>query len=338
MLKLLCLFLFANFYSPLISAQTFDLSDQKTSNTLQLKIEREGERNVVQLYNGDMPLKRYENLLESQSTLDSNLVHLVGGGVALEINSEGSRRKYHVIVPIDVSGGALYTDCAFKSVYDAVDQSRLVGTLCKKTPLEKFVVDETVNDVGLLSFVDNNSTGQVTRTNECTQAKSLKFAHHSIFLCSRNDPESGSRSIHITDAEGKSLISLVGFDFIPGPGDRFALVANAEANAIVFRGRLSCLARSKSKGEPQKGRSLIGGKYRFSYSISVEDLCLEGAYTYSNASAAMRLNGSNSGHETYLLETDKGANVTGLFILKSLKPKLIGEWISVSPKAPLTVD
>jgi hypothetical protein len=167
MLKLLCLFLFANFYSPLISAQTFDLSDQKTSNTLQLKIEREGERNVVQLYNGDMPLKRYENLLESQSTLDSNLVHLVGGGVALEINSEGSRRKYHVIVPIDVSGGALYTDCAFKSVYDAVDQSRLVGTLCKKTPLEKFVVDETVNDVGLLSFVDNNSTGQVTRTNEC---------------------------------------------------------------------------------------------------------------------------------------------------------------------------
>jgi hypothetical protein len=117
----------------LVSAETLKLNFHRSDHQYKAVITERAHVGSVLFYEDEKLIGRYQNLILNESSLSSALVTVAGGGVALQIDSEGSRNKFHVIVPIIMIEGRLYVDYMYKTVFDSVDETRSVGKTCKKT-------------------------------------------------------------------------------------------------------------------------------------------------------------------------------------------------------------
>jgi hypothetical protein len=141
------------------SAEALKLDYHSGDHRYEAVFTERGQSGSILFYENKKLLGKYDSLVLNESSLTSALVAVTGNGFALEINSEGSRNKFRVLVPINIIDGRLYVDCIYKNVYDSVDESRSVGTICKKVELGKFDVSSTINDDGLIPIALYTSQG-----------------------------------------------------------------------------------------------------------------------------------------------------------------------------------
>src|ERR1700754_4629560 len=123
MLKLLfCIVIFSIFsFEVCGSSAKIDLeSDGLTYET------RENSYNQIELvsvYKNDKLLGTYDNLVVDTLSVSSVLVSVAKGGIAILIESNGSRNHYSILAPIVLINGKLYVECLYKNVYDTIERA-----------------------------------------------------------------------------------------------------------------------------------------------------------------------------------------------------------------------
>ncbi|MFM0400280.1 hypothetical protein [Paraburkholderia aspalathi] len=229
----------------LISAKTIvpDLGrDGSIDKTLIGKVNKAGE---AEIYEGEKFLGRYENLIVNESSFSSNIVSLVGGGLAIEIDSEGSRNKFHIITPINRIGGRLYVDCMYRTFYDSVDETRSVGSSCKTVELGSFDVAAAISEDGMFTYSDGTDWLKIIQHTACANPTGLEYGNFRFVRCTADGAsDTKNQKIIILDKTGKSLATLVGYELIPKvDGFGFEIIAGLQGQAIVLSGDVRCLSK-----------------------------------------------------------------------------------------------
>lgn len=339
MLKRLLCVMFLTAYPLLTLSKVISISVVESSSNKPFVMKLDAAKTKVGLYEGAHLLKQYDNLIRNNSTLSSSLVPVVGGGVAIQIESEGSRRKYRMLVPIELSGRTLFSDCVMKSVYDSVDDSRSVGMVCKRIPLEKFDIDLAINDEGLKTYIAKNPQASNDRREECQFLSSFEVAQDIVESCDVDGPsDQKNMVVRLSSNSGRKLFSLAGFEFIPSSGDQFSLISELANSVVILRGRLSCFTKDESGlSKTHVGEALLGERHSISYSFTSNDTCIQGSYSYAGNQGRLALVGSKFGQFSYFLELTENDAITGAFALTSIEPQLKGIWISIPPKRLLDI-
>lgn len=284
-------------------------------------------------------LGSFGNLSVEESELWSDVFTAADGSLLIAISSNGSRDKFEVVVPIVENGDKLFTDCAYKSVYDSVDGGRSVGTSCKLTPLDKFDAESAINDENLLVYRSSYQWLKRLSVLGCWVLKGIEYASHKVALCSKSDsPDPKTDKTVVLDEGGHVVFTAVGYEFFPaGKGNGYALYANVDPHQILFEGSFACIVNTiPASFRKNHGIALIG-KDPISYQLSTDGSCVVGSYRYQSAGAGISLYRKMQGNEVSLMELDKSNRIIGLFFLDEMGNGLSGSWVAAPPAGPLTV-
>lgn len=293
----------------------------------------------VSFYRDGRLLGAYDNLIMNSPSLSSELVPVIGGGVALEIESIGSRNKYDIVAPIVVIDDKLYVECLYKNVYDSVDGLRYVGAICQRQELSRFDVSASINVVGLPFYTADHNWLASLHPEFCANAVGLEVGSYRIARCAdEGASETRGQKIIVLDQHGKLLFSIVGYELIPLTGNsKFFLTTNLNEGVIVFKGDFLCYAGESNVRNVAGGVAKIDSRIEINYSIGTGGRCLGGSYDYKNNNRRIMLKGSVEGGAYYLLELGRGRGSSGVFILDKIKDGIRGVWMGVPPKALFVV-
>jgi len=285
-------------------------------------------------------LGNYENLVLNQSSLTSALVTVEGEGVAVQIDSDGSRNKFHVIAPISLMDGKPYVDCVYKTVYDAVDEIRSVGASCKKIALEKFDVHSVINDDGLIVYTDKYDWLKSISGDICINPVGLEIASYRVARCGVDGvSDTKKQRIMVFSNQDKLLFSIVGYELIPKISRaEFVLVSDFGNNVIIFNGNLACYAQKLIRSTRLVGAAKIKNKLGIDYTIDSMGNCLAGRYSYAGKNENIELIGYKNGNLYYFLEMGGNRISSGLFVLNRIEPRARGVWIGAPPTDSLAVN
>jgi hypothetical protein len=294
----------------------------------------------VLFYEDGKLLGKYENLVVNESSLTSALVTVAGDGVALEIDSEGSRNKFHVIAPISLIGGKPHIDCVYKTVYDAVDEIRSVGESCQKIELEKFDVHSAINDDGLIAYTDKYNWLKSIPRNVCANPVGLEVSPYRVARCSEGGvSDAKNEKIMVFTNQDKLLFSIVGYELIPKiSGAKYMLTSDLDNIIIMLNGNLACHSKKFSASTRLVGTAKIKNKFTVNYTIDSIGNCLTGNYSYVGKKENIEIIGYRHGDLYNFLEIGKNRISSGLFVLNRIEPRARGVWISVPPANPLSVN
>ncbi|CAM2174267.1 Lipoprotein [Burkholderia latens] len=295
--------------------------------------------NSVSFYRDGEPLGAYDNLIVNEASLSSSLVHLVGVGIALKIESNGSRNKYEVLVPIDVVGRNLYVECLYKNVYDSAEEARSVGAVCQRQDLHQFDISASINAVNLNLYAADHNWLKSLPCRSCESAVGIEVGSYRIARCaSEGVSETSRQKIIVLDRQNKLLFSTTGYELIPlNNGDEFFLVANLKNDAVLFKGDFSCYAMGSNESETAGGAAKIGSSLDINYFIGATGKCLNGNYHYVEKNHKISLKGNIKGEMYYLLEMGVDRVSSGAFMLHQIKNEIQGIWIGIPPKGPFLV-
>lgn len=217
-------------------SKTLSTNYQHAEHTIELSAKEGNQQDIVEFYESGKLIGKYSNLIINETSLSSTLVRLAGGGLALEIDSNGSRNKFHIIVPIKVVANKLYVNCIYKTAYDSVDEVRSVGTSCKKTDLGKFDVSGAINDDGMISYSNKPTWLKTISLPACVNPVGLDYGTYHAARCSdKGISDSMNQIITIFDKNGNVVFSISGYEFIPQEnGLNFALIADLQTESIFF--------------------------------------------------------------------------------------------------------
>ncbi|MEK6421141.1 MAG: hypothetical protein V4801_16215 [Burkholderia gladioli] len=196
----------------------------------------------VYFYKNGRLIGTYDNLIVNQPSLTSTLVPVVGGGVALEVESNGSGSKYDILVPINFIDGKLYTECLYKSVYDSVEEERSVGATCRRQGLHQFDVDSAINSVNLFLYSAKHNWLESLPPGSCPNAVGLEIGSYRIARCAQGGAsETIKQKIIVLDQKNKPFLSVEGYELIPlKDGFAFALTANLKNDVVIIKSDFSC--------------------------------------------------------------------------------------------------
>lgn len=284
--------------------------------------------------------EKFANLIIDQPAVSSDVVALAGGGLAVEIESIGSRDKYRIISPISKENGRFYVDCNYKTVYDSVDETRSVGTSCKRVELGKFDVSSAIAHDGLMLYSQDHGWLKKAAPSSCRNAVGLEYGSYRIVRCAPGGVADGEKQkIIVFGRHGELLFSVYGYELIPrGDGSGFVLSADLPDRAVNFEGNLTCASRPRGARDKFIGKAKIGGKLEISYALTNADNCVIGSYAYVKSGINIAMMGMKQGGLTYLLELTSSKASTGLFLLDQLTTGMHGAWIGVPPKKPLAIN
>ncbi|MFL9907662.1 hypothetical protein [Paraburkholderia sp. RL17-337-BIB-A] len=321
-------------------SETLSTAYQHAGHAIELSAKEASRQGVVEFYESDKLIGKYSNLIINETSLSSTVVSLAGGSLALAIDSNGSRNKFHIIAPIRETAQKLYVNCIYKTAYDAVDEVRSVGMSCKKTELRKFDVSGAINDDGMISYSDKPTWLKTISPSTCANAVGLDFGIYRAARCSDNGvSDSKDQKITIFDKNGNVVFSISGYEFIPLPnGTNFSLMADLQTESIIFDGDLLCLSKKNPPVLTIDGTAKMANRFAISYAIGVFNGCLAGHYSYAGKNGKIILNGYKDAGLFHLLEIGNGHVSTGLFILNHLDQTAHGVWVGTPPKEVLNVN
>jgi hypothetical protein len=303
-------------------------------------LEKKGIVGAVDFFEDGRPIGRFSNLVVEGSSLSSNLIEVIGGGVAIEVNSGASRSKYQIIAPVINGGGKLYTECSYKLIYDAVDEQRSVGMECQRAELAKFDASSVINNGGMVSYDDHADWIKKISPATCPKAVGLELNGYRVVRCAEDGPsESKKQRIIIFDGAGRKIAAIDGFEFIPDiSGSKFGLISTANDRYVIFRGDLECLSRGSASAGQWFGRAKIAGKLSIKYVAHEAGGCYSGRYSYIGNAGNINFSGYKHRNMVYLLEMDEKKISSGLFVLNRFDSKASGVWVKVPPKTILSVN
>jgi len=322
-----------------VSAETLLVDIAHDGHNDKAVVSQEGHAGTVTVYEDGKLLGKFDNLIVDQPALSSDVVALAGGGLAIEIDSDGSRNKFHMIAPVSKVDGRLYVDCVYKSVYDSVDETRSVGTSCGKVELSKFDASAAINDGGLKPY-GKDYVWLKRIASSCANAVGLEYGNYRVARCAADGvSDTRKQRIIVFDKQGETLFSLVGYELIPRrDGLGFLLSSDLQTQTVAFSGNLACFTLSEGTTNDVSGKAKLAEKYNINYALSSADGCLAGHYSYAGKAGEILLKGSKTDGLAYLLELGANNASTGLFVLDRLDGGVHGVWIGVPPKSPLTVN
>jgi hypothetical protein len=322
------------------SAETLNFAFHRGGHQYKAVITERARAGSVVFYEDDKLLGEYENLILKESSLTSTLVTLAGGGVALEIDSEGSRNKFHVIAPINLVDGKLYVECIYKTVYDAVDETRSAGTTCKRVELKKFDVSSTINDDGLISYTDQYAWLKSIPRGMCVNPVGLEVASYRVARCAVDGvSDTKNEKIVVFDNQDKLLFSTAGYELIPKDNDTaFTLTSDLQNQTIVFNGDLACYSQNFNMPSRSVGTAKIANRFNINYTINSIGNCSTGHYSYVDKNENIELTGYKKEKLYYFLEMGRNRISSGLFVLDRIAGGARGLWIGVPPTNPLSVN
>jgi hypothetical protein len=340
MLKKMIIVLMAFFLSNLAYAETFAVDIGHDGHVEKVITSEQAHTGTLEIYDGEKLLGKFNNLIVDQLALSSDVITLVGGGLAIEIDSDGGKDKFHMIVPIYKDGDRLYVNCVYKSVYDSVNEERSVGTSCKADELNKFNVSSAINDSGLNKYKAGRAWLKAIHAGACPNAVGIEYGKYRIARCSVDGvSDTQAQKIIALDSSGKVIFYLVGYEFIPGlDGNEFFLVRDLKDQSVIFDAGLGCFLSGAGSDNGISGKAKIASKFGINFSLNNVNDCLVGKYSYSGKNKDISLRGMKKDGLIDLMELDKNNVSTGLFLLDRLDSAAHGAWIGVPPKDVLTVN
>lgn len=328
------------FVASLLLASTPVLAETLRVDLLAGEIEysNTANTNAVNFFEGSRWLGRYDNLIVRESSISSNVVKMADGGVAIAIDSEGSRNKYNILTPIINEKGRLHTDCSYKTIYDAVDERRSVGAACRRTELAKFDVSSVINDGGMIDYKNQVWINEVSPIT-CPKAVGLEVDGYRIARCDEGGvSEEKKQKVIVFDGNGKKLLSIRGFEFIPALGRKFHLISVVDDQYFEFSGDLECLAHGESFAGEFTGVARIAGRFSIKYIAHKYAGCYSGRYSYLEGAGDIAINGYRRGDMIYLIEMNDDKNSSGLFVLNRFDDEANGVWVKIPPKSVFSVN
>jgi hypothetical protein len=298
---------------------------------------------IVKIYDGDRLIGSFDNLIVEKMNISSTIVPMMGGGLAISADSDGSRDKYHIIAPIHKIGDKFFVGCVYKAVYDSVDEIRSVGSTCENIELSKFDISNAITDADLFSYKSDQDWLADFKIKNCKDSSGFKYGDYYVIRCSSEGAgDAKNASITVANSSKEVLLSLTGFDIFPDKTmgiDGFFANADLFDQTIPFYGKLSCFTHNGSSAGGPPHSAKIGGQYPIKYDLSViRDGCLTGSYFYESKNIPINLIGMSRSGMGYLLEQDKNRAASGLFLLSHFSDTLQGDWIGVPPKKALQVN
>ncbi|MGF6964859.1 hypothetical protein OKW43_001864 [Paraburkholderia sp. WC7.3g] len=296
--------------------------------------------NSVSFYRDDRLLGTYDNLIVNESSLSSSLVPvIIGAGIALKIESDGSRNKYQILAPIEFVGGNLYVECLYKNLYGAVEDTRSVGAICQRQELHQFDVSASINAANLNLYAANQNWLKSLPPGSCSSAVGIEVGSYRIARCTpEGASETSKQKINALDQKNRLLVSTTGYELIPLEGSsEFFLVANMKNDAVLFKGDFSCYAIGSNVSDTDVGTARIGASLGINYAIGKTGKCLKCNYSYASKNREISLRGNVAGEIYYLLEMGADRISSGAFMLNPIRNGIQGVWVGVPPKGPFVV-
>ncbi|MFX1686028.1 hypothetical protein PWR05_15710 [Paraburkholderia sp. A2RI-6] len=331
MLRSLVVILMMVVTSGLVSAETLVVDIGHDGHADKAIVSQQGHAGTVAIYEDAKLVGKFDNLIVDQPALSSNVITLTGGGLAIEIDSDGSRNKFHMIAPIRKADGRFYVDCIYKSIYDSVDETISVGTSCAKLDLGKLDVSSAINDNGLKHYGADHVWLKEIPAATCSNAVGFEYSNYRIARCAA-DGASDTRKQKIVayDKQGKTLFSVAGYELIPGAdGKRFLLTGDLQAKTVVFEGNFDCFAQDTIPTSDISGKARVAHRLNINFTLGSVGGCLIGHYSYAGRGEDIVLRGLKRDGLTYLLELGANNVSTGMFVLDRLDSGARGGWISV---------
>lgn len=339
MLKFLVCMFIAAVLSLDACAEMLKFTSGRDGQSYEAKVTSNEHAGSVSFYQDGKLLGTYDNLIVNESSLSSTLVPVIGGGVALEIESDGSRSKYDIIAPIKFIGGKLYIECLYKNVYDSVEEERSVGTICQRRELSQFDVSASINSANLSIYTAKHNWLKSLPPGSCSNAVGVEIGSYRIARCAQGGAsETIKQKIIALDQQNKLIFSTTGYELIPlKDGFAFVLTANLKNDVVIFKGDFSCYQSTLNASDVAGGTAKIGGNVSINYSIGMTGKCLGGTYRYAKRNQDIILRGNATGDTHYMLEMDAKRVSSGVFMLDQIKDGIRGEWVGVPPKGPFAV-
>jgi hypothetical protein len=294
----------------------------------------------VKVYRGSNLIGTYSNLTTSTGSFDSAVEPSAGNGAVVDATSDGGRFKYHIIVPLRISGGGISTNCVYKSIYDSVENRFSVGTSCEgETELGKLDPSSAVSEKNTVEFGPSRALKGVL-AKECPSGQELKYGKFTVVRCAADDAGDlpGKLKIVVSDNQ-RVIFSVAGFEFVPkANGHDFALYAQAATGdrTLLFEGDLDCIS-SSSPPTASALNATIGTMLKINYSLAATGGCYSGTYKYSGHDDSIQVAGSHINGKYQLLEKDNAGHATGFFLLDRIEPSMSGDWVGVAKKKVMGV-
>jgi len=294
---------------------------------------------LVEIHEGQQLVGKFTNLIVNEGSLASDIVPMLGGGIAIYADSYASRSKYHIVAPIDKTGNRLHIRCIYKSVYDSTYEEKLVGASCQDVDLADFDINKAIGDEGLFRYEETPSWLKKLPLDGCANPAGFTYGDSYIVNCSEDASRVAGKSRVIAfTSSGEIMFSIDGYEFFPRKGsEEFSLGSDLDDKVIHFSGSLACLKTPASTPALPTSKAVMGGKFDIRYSIKEENGCYTGAYLYATKGIAIDLAGRVGSGVRYLMEYDKNRKVSGLFILDKADSALSGTWIGAPARKPLSV-
>jgi hypothetical protein len=300
------------------------------------KITQTDDASSVSIYQDDRLLGIYRNLIVDETSISSSLVSTASGGVALAIESNGSRNKYSILAPIELIGGKLYIQCLYKNVFDSVEETRSVGAICEKQDLKRFDVFASINMKGIFTFTANRNWLRDLPHQICPRPVGLQAGQYKIVRCSNEGQSVEARQrIIVFDHQNKLMFSIDGYEFFPTEnGSIFFLEGLLKNKIIVFKGDLVCYERKSNSSNALHGfgEFVDGREIDYTLAIANANECLNGHYEYNGSTQEIPLKGGVTEGRYYLLQLDTDYVVTGIFILNQIEEMMRGIWVTAPPR------
>lgn len=320
-------------------AEILKFVSARDGHSYEARITSNKDANSVSFYQDDKLLGTYDNLIVNESSLSSSLVLVIGSGIALKIESEGSRNKYEILAPIEFVGRNLYVECLYKNVYDSVEETRSVGTICQRQELRQFDVSASINTANLNLYTANHNWLRRLPPGSCANAVGVEAGSYRIARCtSEGASETSKKKIIVLDQQNRLFFSTTGYELIPlNSSSEFFLVANLKNDAVLFKGDFSCYAIESNVSDTAGGTAKIGGSLGINYSIGATGKCLNGNYSYAKKNQKIALEGNVADEMYYLFEMGADRISRGAFMLNRIRNGIQGVWVGVPPKGPFVV-
>jgi hypothetical protein len=320
-------------------AEILKFVSARDGHAYEARIYSNNDKSSVSFYRDSKILGTYNNLVVSESSISSSLVPIVGGGIAVKIESDGSRNKYEIIAPITFDHGNLYVECLYKNMYEAVEETRSVGTSCRRQELYQFDVSAAIDHTNLSLYVSSHEWLKSLPSRSCANAVGIEIGSYSIARCAREGAsETSAQKIIALDQRNRLLFSTTGYEIIPSMNSsKFFLVANLKNDAVLFQGDFSCYATESNVSAVDRGVAEIDGGLGINYFIGVSGKCLSGNYRYASKKQEISLRGNLVNENYCLLEMNVDRTVSGAFMINKAENGIQGVWLGVPPKGPLIV-
>jgi hypothetical protein len=299
---------------------------------------RHKNKNFVEISQSNRILGKFDNLIVNEPSLSSTIIPMSGGGIAIYADSDGSRNKFHLLVPVYKTKNRLYINCIYKTVYDSVDEKKSVGTTCQNQNLDQFDLSSAINEKDIFTFDASHDWLEKLSLKSCKNPEGFIYGNYYIVRCDSNREGNSEASTTVFKRSGEIVFSVTGYNFIPNiDGDKFILNSDSFEKTILFSGALSCFDFNPQH-MPSPSTARLGINSNIHYSVENGGRCYVGSYSYVQNGVPIRLIGQRDGGMYYLLEQGENKVSTGLFILDKLDGKMNGMWIGSTPRKYLSVN